>query len=139
MSGTKERWQEEMVVLRHYVGAKPVWRTGGAGLGLCPHVGLVHELDMLENRCRECCPGMAQLGSHQRETPQVKGQNLLGPDRFPSTGILEIEQKESVWGFTQSRLRTSLVFRLDPAPPRSPREAVRGGAGVGGWDAFSLP
>lgn len=63
---------------------------------------------------------MAQLGSH----PKVKGQTLLGPDRFPPTVILETEQKNACGASAGAASVHLLCFQA--APPEA-----RVGAGAG--------
>lgn len=139
MSGTEEMWQEEMVAPRYYVGIKQVWRTGGgAGLGCLSLRGSgACTGPVVENRCRECCPGMAQLGSYQWETPQSEwpepaGGRPLSFYRHSGNGA-----EKNVCGASP---RVASVHLLFPGRTQHLQEANGKQQGWGrGWDEFSLP
>lgn len=80
--------------------------------------------------------GWLSLGHTIGRHPKVKGQNLLEPDHFLSIGILEMEQKKAMWGFTQSRL-CHLLFsgRMQQLQETNGKRQEWGQ----GRDAFSLP
>lgn len=119
-------------VERHYVVAKQVWRMGGgAVMGLCPHVGMMHELDLWWGTGRECCPGVAQLGSHDRETPQSEGPEPAGTRPLSFYWHSGNGAEKSHVGLHPESPLPSPVFRQDAATPRNQWEAARVGAGAG--------
>lgn len=123
---------------RYYMVAKQVWRTsGGAELGLCPRVGLVHELDLrwgtgVESAAR----GRLSLGHTNGRHPRVKGRTLLGPKHFPPTVILETEQKDSCGASPRVASTHLLCFQAGRSTFRSHREAARVGARGGMRSVF---
>lgn len=103
-------------------------------MGLCAHLGLMHELHLCWGAGLECCPGMAQLGSHQRETPQSEGPGLAGARPLSSYRNSGNGAGKRGRGSPRSGLCASPVFPGRTQPRQKP--AARVGAGAGCVQSF---
>lgn len=97
-------------------------------MGLCPHVGLVHELDLCWGAGVESAAwAWLSLGHTNGRHPKVKGQTLLGPDHFPTTIILEMEQKNLCGASPRVASAHLLCFQAGHSTSRSKGESAERG------------